>query len=433
MGVKATGLDPGRGLPRRLGTGALAFYGVGLILGAGIYSILGEAAKVAGTALWQSFLLGSLAALATGLSYAELATMFPRAGAEVVYAREAWPRASWLSGVVGWTLVGASLAAAAAVALAFAGYASRFVGAHPWLLAAGLVAAAVAVNLLGVGKASSANVAFTLVEAAGLVAVVAVATRDPGFWRAFAAPPHPGVLAGAGLVFFAYLGFEDIANLAEEATDPARSLPRAILAAVAVSTLLYVAVAAAATTLLDPARLAASPAPLADAVRAASPRLAGALGGVALFATANTVLVVLTAASRMLYGMARDGIAPAALTADLGRRGTPGAAILVAGAGALAFLPLGGVALAGSVASLLALGAFAFVNAAVIRLRATRPGAARPFRVPLAVGPVPLPCVVGLVVVVILSAQFDRRSYAVAAAVAALAGAAQALAVRRRP
>ena len=108
-------------LRRSLGLGSLTFYGVGVILGAGIYSILGEAAGVAGKALWWSFLLASLAALLTGLSYAELATMFPQAGAEYMYLRAAWPGASWLPGTLGWVLVMTGIATTATVSLAFAG------------------------------------------------------------------------------------------------------------------------------------------------------------------------------------------------------------------------------------------------------------------------------------------------------------------------
>src|SRR5690606_18708880 len=119
-----------------------------------------------------------------------------------------------------------------------------------------------------------------------------------------------GVLSAAGLIFFAYLGFEDIANLAEEAAHPGRDIPRAILIAVAASTVLYVLVAAASVALLSPADLAASSSPLADAMRAGAPSLAGALGGVALFATANTALITVTVAARLLFGMARGGDAP---------------------------------------------------------------------------------------------------------------------------
>ena len=414
-------------LHRSLGLGSLTFYGIGLILGAGVYSILGEAAGVAGEALWMSFLLGSLAALLTGLSYAELATMFPQAGAEYVYVRAAWPGASWLPGTLGWVLVVAGFATTATVALAFAGYASLFIAFPPWMIAGTLVTVAVAVNVVGVREASWANIVFTLIEAAGLVALIVVGARDPDFGRVFLAAPHVGILGAAALIFFAYLGFEDIANLAEEAKRPARDIPRAILIAVAVSTGLYVLVAAASVALLEPARLATSASPLADAMQVGAPRLVGALGGVALFATANTALITITAASRLLFSMARGGDAPSPLARTLARRKTPAAAIVVAGLGALMFLPLGTIGLVGSVASLLALVAFASVNAVLVRLRFTRPEEERPFRVPLQLGRVPVLAAIGLFVVVVLMMQFEVRAYGIVAVALALAFVVQAV------
>jgi amino acid transporter len=416
LGPSSGALPGGTGgeLRRALGLGGLTFYGVGLILGAGIYSILGEAAGLAGEALWLAFLVGSVAALLTGLSYAELATMFPRAGAEYVYVRAAWPRLEWLPGTLGWVLVLAGLATTATVSLAFAGYAATFVALPAWALAGGLVLAAVALNLVGVREASWANVVFTLIEAAGLVALIVVGLRDPDFSRVFTSAPHAGVLSAAGLIFFAYLGFEDIANLAEEAVHPARDVPRAILIAVAISTLLYVLVAAAGVALLEPARLTASASPLADAMRAGAPALAGALGGVALFATANTALITVTVAGRLLFGMARGGDAPPLFARTLPRRQTPAPALVVAGVGALLFLPLGGVGLIGSVASLLALVSFAAVNAAVVGLRFSRPEAERPFRAPLSVGRLPVLAVLGLLVVGVLLTQFALAAYAIA-------------------
>jgi amino acid transporter len=324
-------------------------------------------------------------------------------------------------------LVLAGLATSATVALSFAGYASRFVAAPPWMVSAALLLATVILNVIGLREASWANIIFTLVETAGLVALIVVGARDPDVGRVFLASPHPGVLGGAALIFFAYLGFEDIANLAEEAAHPARDIPRAILIAVAVSTLLYVLVAATSVALLEPARLATSASPLADAMAAGAPRLAGALGGVALFATANTALITITVASRLLYGMARGGHAPSLLARTLPRRHTPAPAIVLAGLGALAFLPLGRVGLVGSVASLLALIAFASVNAALIRLRSTRPEAERPFRVPLRVGRWPLLATLGLLVVVLLMTQFEGTAYVVAAVALAIAFLVQAV------
>jgi amino acid transporter len=409
----------------------LTFYGVGLILGAGIYSILGEAAGVAGEALWLSFLVGSLAALLTGLSYAELATMYPQAGAEYVYVREAWPHAAWLPGTLGWLLAASGIATAATVAMAFAGYASRFVAWPQWVVAAALIVVATAVNVVGIREAGWVNVAFTLIEAAGLVALIVVGLRDPDLGSVFTAAPHPGVLAGAGLIFFAYLGFEDIANLAEEAERPGWSIPRAILLSVAISTLLYVLVAACSVALLEPERLAASPSPLADAMEQGAPRLAGALGGVALFATANTVLIIVAAGSRLLFGMARGGDGPPLLARTFGQSRMPVPAIVLVGVFALAFLPLGGVGFVGSVASLLALVAFAFVNGAVIRLRVSQPEAQRPFRTPLRLGRWPLLAVLGLVVIALLLTQFAPRAYVIAAAALGVSFAMQAVPWRR--
>lgn len=128
--------------------------------------------------------------------------------------------------------------------------------------------------------------------------------------RVLTAPPHGGVLARASLIFFASLGFEELANLVEEARDPERDLPRAILITVAVTTGLYVMVAMASVALLDPAAMARSSSTLADAIQAGAPRLVVAMDAVALFATADTVFITVTATSRMLLDMARGGDAP---------------------------------------------------------------------------------------------------------------------------
>lgn len=400
-------------LQRSLGLGSLTFYGVGVILGAGIYSILGEAAGIAGEALWWSFLLASLAAILTGLAYAELTTMFPQAGAEYVYLREAWPNASWLPASLGWVLVMTGIATTATVSLAFAGYALRFLPVPSWAIAALLIAAAGGLNVLGINESSWANIVFTLVEVAGLVALIIVGVREPHFWHVFTTPPHSGVLGGAALIFFAYLGFEEIANLAEEARQPARDLPRAIFIAVAISTALYILVAAASVALLEPALLAASPSPLADAMRAGFPALAGALAGVALFATANTALITMMASSRLLFAMARGGHAPAMLSRTLVRQRTPANAIKLIVMASLLCLPVGSVGLIGSVASLLALVTFAAVNAAIVRLRFTQPDAPRPFKVPLSLGRMPVPAILGFVVVVLLMGGFELHVYGI--------------------
>jgi amino acid transporter len=187
-----------------------------------------------------------------------------------------------------------------------------------------------------------------------------------------------------------FLGFENVANLAEEAKQPQRDLPRAIFLSLGVATLLYVLVALAAAALLPAGDLAGSQAPLADAVRARSPSLAGALGGIALFATANTTLVSMLVSARVIFGMARDGDLPKPLAAVLSGRKTPWLATVVVAAAAAALVPFGRVEIVASLSSFAALLAFAAVNVALIVLRYREPGGKRPFRVPGAIGRFPI-------------------------------------------
>jgi basic amino acid/polyamine antiporter, APA family len=420
----------GTRLRRVLGLPSLTFYGVGLILGAGIYSIVGVAAGLAGPSLWLSFTVAALVALATGLSYAELAAMHPRAGADYVYARAAFPRPRMLAPMAGFLLAASAIATSATVSTAFGGYAGLFVPTPAWIAAVGLLLAVTAINLAGVRLGSRANIAMTLAEAAGLVLVVALGWTRPELASVLAVPDMLGVVSAAGLVFFAYLGFEDIANLAEEAKRPERDVPRAILLALALSTVLYLLVAVAAVTLLPAHELARSDAPLADAVSQVHPRLGGMLGGVALFATANTALVALLAASRMLYGIARGGDAPKALGTVWRRTGTPAVASLAALAAALGLLPLARVELLGSLSSLAALGAFTLVHASLLRLRHTRPDQERPFRTPGTVAGVAVVPVLGIAGAVALAASLPWEAWAVLAAVLLVASGAAAAARR---
>jgi amino acid transporter len=383
-------------LKRTLGVASLTFYGVGLILGAGIYSILGAAAGKAGDSLWLSFMLAATVALLTALSYAELATMFPTAGAEYTYLSKALPKLVWAHRMLGVLLVAAGVATASTVATAFAGYTGAFISLHPLVVAAALLLLMTALNIVGLKHSSWANVAMTVIEAAGLVMVVFAGLQDPDFGHALASRIEPGLFAGAGLVFFAYLGFEDIANLAEEAKDPGRTIPRAILLCLVISTVLYVLVALAAVALLPADRLAESQRPLADAVHEQWPRLSGLLGGIALFATANTALIALIAASRMVFGMAREGDLPSPLAKVTPGSHSPWVAAVIVFVLSLSLLPLRDAAVLGGIASFAALMAFASVNVCLIVLRRTRPDAERPFRVKLSFRGLPVLPAIGV-------------------------------------
>jgi APA family basic amino acid/polyamine antiporter len=398
-------------LQRRLGLAALTFYGVGMILGAGVYSVIGAAAARADEALWQSFVAASIVALLTGLSYAELATMLPRTGAEHLYLSHAFPRRPLVAFLAGILLIVSACATAATVAVAFGGYLGELTGLPARASALTLLAVVTLVNLAGLRHAAGVTAAFTVVEAAGLVLIIVLGARTGEAGHALGAAPHAGVLAGAALLFFAYLGFEQIAGLAEETKDPGRNLPRAILWSVGITTILYVLVGLAVVALVPAAELAGTDAPLMKAAATASAGAARALGVIALFATANTALASLVAVSRLMHGMAREDALPPVLESVLPRRHVPWVAALASlGLAALLALP-GDVKAIASLSSFGALLAFAAVHACVIVLRRKEPSTKRPFRVPLAVLGVPVPAALGLVLSLVLAAQFDRTTF----------------------
>lgn len=234
-----------------------------------------------------------------------------------------------------------------------------------------------------------------------------IGANAPDFGDALSADVHGGLASATALVFFSFLGFESIANLAEEAKNPGRDLPIAIFACLAVTTALYALVALAVVALVPSEQLAASDAPLVTAVAARTRWGSPALGGVALFATANTVLAAVLIASRVLFGMARQRALPPLLGRLFPKRKTPWVAILVTSGVAAALLPLGEVEVVAGVSSFAALLAFVAVNLALIALRRRDPDRERPFRVPLAIRGVPLIPIVGVLTSVALLSQLD--------------------------
>ncbi len=396
-----------------LGPVQLFFYSVGVIIGAGVYSVIGTAAGLAQDHLWLSFTIGAGVALLTALSYAEMATSFPAAGAEYVYIRRAWPRADWLAFGVGAVILMGGAATATTVAVSFGGYLRVYVDCPVMISAFLLLAGCTVLSIWGLRESSWINVLFTLIEVAGLVLVIGAALTLEGR-PAHAAPVavEPAVMAAAALLFFVYLGFEEVANLAEEVRDPGRHIPLALFISLAVTTALYVAVSFAITVLASPAELAASEAPLAAAVQKAWPGAENLLSAIALFATANTVLITLIATSRVAFSMARDKEIPEAVAMVLPVRKTPWvASLLVFGMGAT-LLPVGSVKILAELSSFAALLAFLSVNVVLIALRFRLPDHKRPFRVPGTIGRLPVFPVLAILSIALLLVHFEWRIYA---------------------
>lgn len=355
------------GLRRTLGLAQVTLAGIGVILGAGVYALIGPAAGLAGPALWLAFLLTGVAAGCTAYTYARIGSMRPRDSPEFQYTALAFGNRAGF--VAGWLMLAADLLAVATVALGFGGYLAHLAGVPMVAGALALLVAAGALLLVGVGESVGLAIALTIVEAAGLVFVIAIGVPSWHRLNLFESPQGmSGLIGGGALIFFSYLGFDELGNFAEEMRDPARNLPRALYLSMIGATLIYVLVALSATAVVDWRELSASSAPLALVARHALGSTADlVLSLVALAATANTVLLLLLAASRSVYGMADAGVLPARL-AVVGPRSIPSlAALLVTGVAAVLVLP-GDLARAAALTDAAVLASFILVSLSLPRL-----------------------------------------------------------------
>ncbi len=395
-------------LRRELGLFETTIYGIGVILGAGIYAIIGEGAGLAGNAVWLSFIIAAIVASFTGLSYAELSSMYPKTAAEYNYTRNAF-RKEWLAFLVGFIMIVAGLFFSATVSIGFAGYFSALFGTPIILTAIGLIAILSFVNFIGIKQSSRINIISTLIEFSGLLIIIIIGLPFIGAAGVnyFESPlGMAGIMGAAALLFFAFIGFENVANISEEAKNATKIIPRALMLSLIISTILYILVAISAVSVLGWEALSASGAPLADvAVGAMGPSMYLVLSVIALFATGNTVLIMLIATSRMIYGIARNH--SSVLSRIHKKRGTPHFAILtVLILSSLATL-LGDL---GTVANMTNAGVFityVFVNLSLIRMRFTRPKEERPFKVPLNIGRLPILPVLGIASSFVMLLQFE--------------------------
>jgi APA family basic amino acid/polyamine antiporter len=405
-------------LKRSLGLFSAAFYGIGIILGAGIYFLIGPASGLAGNAIWLSFVIGALVASFTGLSYAELSAMYPQSAAEFVYVKKAYGSNFWAF-LIGWLLIFTGIISAATVSLGFSGYLAHIlemIAGIPisYVLIVGisliLLGLLSFVNFLGIEESSKLNIIFTSIEMFGLILIIILGLGTFGKVNYLEMPKGlKGVFSAAALIFFAYIGFEDVVNISEETKSPKKCIPKAIILAVIITTLLYVLTSVSCIGLVGWSELSTSSAPLA---LCASKSFLGEntlylLSFIALFATTNTVLIILIVSSRMLYGMANNGSLPRKLSKIHIRRQTPWLAILVIMGLSMAFVFLGNIELIANVTSLGMFITFIAVNASLIWLRLTRPELHRPFKVPLNIGKYPILPILGIITCVFMIFQFE--------------------------
>ncbi|MDE1851690.1 MAG: amino acid permease [Candidatus Micrarchaeota archaeon] len=400
-------------LRKGLGLFTLTLYGIGIILGAGIYSLIGVGASLAGNMLWLAFVIAGAIAAFSAMSYAELSSMFSRSAAEYTYTRNAFKR-EWLAFLVEWVMLIGSVVSAAVVALAFGGYLSFLSGANPVVLAIFLIAACSAISYLGIRESAIFNDIGSIIEVAGLVIVIVVGfffNSHPTHFNPFEMPSTglEGILAAAGIIYFAYIGFESMVNLSEEVKESKRIMPIAIIISLVVCTLLYILVSVSALSLTSWQGLAASEAPLSAAVDQAFPGIDYIISFIALFATGGTVLVILIGASRMLYGLSNSGSLPS-LFSNVGYRRTPHFAILATGMAAAAFAIFGDLKSVAQLTDLSVFIAYLFVNLSLIALR--KSDVKRGFR-SLTFRSVPVLAVLGAISSIIMFSTFGMRIWSV--------------------
>jgi len=383
-------------LKRVMGPKLLLLFIIGDILGTGIYALTGQVAAEVGGAAWLPFLVAFLVALITACSYLELVTKYPQAAGAALYAHKAFG-IHFVTFLVAFTVMSSGITSASAAAGAFAsnfaiGFGLDTGGGVLLPIALAFMILVALVNLRGVAESVGLNVVLTLIELSGLLLVIlislfAIFGGNADFSRvvAFATPEDKNVFlaisTATSLAFFAMVGFEDSVNMAEETKDPSRIFPRIMLTGLGITAVVYILISVVAVAIVPVGKLAGNDTPLVTVVQTAAPDfpISVVIPFVSLFAVANSALINMMMASRLLYGMSRQGILPPFLSSVLTKRRTPWAAIIfttVIALGLTAYVsvdPQNPIAvLLGGTTSLLLLAVFAVVNVAVLVLRRDR-------------------------------------------------------------
>ena len=371
-------------LKRGIGPWLLLFFVLGDIVGAGIYALVGEVGALVGGAIWVAFLCAFVLAIFTAASYAELVTKYPRAGGSATYVNNAF-RNPFISFMVAFAVMASGITSACTLTLAFSGdYLAQFISVP--VIGAALVFMVLInlINFYGISESVKINVILTCVEITGLLLIVLIGaaalfagTGDPG--RAFEFKEGTSVLtailAGTVLAFYALIGFDDSVNVAEETRNPSRTYPRAIFGALILAGIVYLLVTFTASMVVPTGALADSSGPLLEVVdRGPIPIPTQLFAAIALLAVSNGALINMIMASRIVYGMADQGVMPAVFSRVHPGRRTPWISIAFVTAIALLLLiTIGGndaaLEILGSTTVVLLLMAFVMVNISVLALR----------------------------------------------------------------
>lgn len=367
------------GLKRAIGRNMLLFFVIGDVLGAGIYALVGVVGGRVGGAIWAAFGLALLLAVFTAFAYAELVTKYPRAAGAALYVNKAFRR-PFLTFLVAFAVMASGITSAATLSTAFGGdYLKEFVSVPTVLAALVFIVVVAAVNFRGISESVRVNITLTVIELGGLVLICAIAaaalingdgepSRALDFKEGESVPI--AILAGAALAFYALIGFEDSVNVAEETQEPQRDYPRALFGGLAVAGAIYLTVATLASMAVPTATLAGSSGPLLEVAQVGPLAIdTRVFALIALFAVANGALINMIMASRLVYGMSREGIVPRVFGGVHAGRHTPLAAIVFTTALCMVLIAIGDLETLADTTVTLLLCAFILVNVSVLVLR----------------------------------------------------------------
>jgi amino acid transporter len=325
-------------LKRNVTLPMLIFYGLGNIFGAGIYVLIGEMAGIAGVYIPLSFLLACVVVFFTALTYAELSARYPLSAGVAVYINAGF-KSSALSTVVGLTIALSGLLSAATLLHGFHNYLSIFIQTPEIIITLIVVILISTIAIWGISQSITITALLTLIETFGLGMVIYVGldhvSLDSATLKTFIPAMDISLLnsivLGAFLAFYAFIGFEDMVNIAEEVKDPTRTMPKAIIITLAIATLFYITIAVVSISVVPANELAHSSAPLAKVYETATHSKATILSIIALFAVINGVLVQIIMVSRIFYGMSTQGWVPSFLSIVHPKTSTPINATILAG------------------------------------------------------------------------------------------------------
>jgi APA family basic amino acid/polyamine antiporter len=383
-------------LERSLGLFEVTMMSMGIILGAGIYVVIGEAAGVTGNSLWIAFIIGALVATFTGLSYAELSSRFSHAGAEYVYVQNSFGKTpAWL---VGWLLIAGNIIGASTVALGFSNYFSALFNLPIIPIAVVVLIICGIILALGIKETASVTILFTLIEAIGLFIIIFIGLQKFGNVDYLQLTNGiKGIIEGGVLIFFSYIGFQSITRLAEETKQPEKNIPKAIIISIIVTTIIYILVAISAVSVIPAVDFAQEDAPLARIAETAFGQNSFILlSGIALFSTFNTALMMLLSGSRLVYGISKEKALPKLLSKVSKKTLAPWISIIGVVVAAIFFLFIGDLKSIANLTNFTVFSVFIAINATLIFYRVKKP-IKKGFKVPFSIGKIPVLPLFGII------------------------------------